>query len=119
MKREDKFLLSAGLAFISLILFKTVSFLIDTNNKFDYYTLKLWLDISLYITIVICAWLIISSIGFFIAHKIDHDVFLKNENPDSQPIPSKLFSIAAILCFILPPIGLSMFIYLVVYYKMR
>lgn len=118
MKTEDKFLLSGGLAFISLIIFQIIESCINIENL-DYCKSKIWLDIILYITIFIYIWLIVSFVGFFIVYKLNHGTFPKSQKPNSQPIPSKLFTIAAILCFILPPIGLGMFACLIVYYKMR
>ena len=118
MKAEDKFLLSSGLSFLVLILFEIIDFLVDID-KFDYNTTTKWLNISLYITIFICIWLITSLIGFFVSYKIEHGKFPKSNDPGEKIIPSNLFCIAAILCLLLPPIGLCMFIYLFVYYKMR
>ena len=118
MKTEDKFLLSSGLSFLVLILFEIIDFLVDID-KFDYNTTTKWLNISLYITIFICIWLITSLIGFFVSYKIEHGKFPKSNDSGEKIIPSNLFCIAAILCLLLPPIGLCMFIYLVVYYKMR
>ena len=118
MKTEDKFLLSSGLSFLVFIIFEIIDFFVDTD-KYDYNTAVKWLNISLYITIFVCIWFIISLIGFFVSYKIEHGKFPKSNDPGEKIIPSNLFCIAAILCFILPPIGLCMFIYLFVYYKMR
>ena len=118
MKTEDKFLLSSGLSFLSLMIFKIINFFIDTD-KFDYNMAVKWLNTSLYITIFIVIWFIISLIGFFISYKIEHGDLPESNEPGEKIIPSKLFCIAAILCVVLPPIGLCMFIYLVVYYKIR
>lgn len=111
MKTEDKFLLSSGLSFLVLIIFEIIDFFVDTEVK--------WLNISLYITIFVCIWFIISLIGFFVSYKIEHGKFPKSNDPGEKLIPSNLFCIAAILCLLLPPIGLCMFIYLFVYYKMK
>ena len=118
MKTEDKFLLSSGLSFLSLIIFEIINFFIDTD-KFDYNTAIKWLNISLYITIFICIWLIVSLIGFFVSYKIEHGKFPKSNDPGEKIIPSNLFCIAVILCLLLPPIGMCMFAYLYMYYKMR
>lgn len=118
MKTEDKFLLSSGLSFLFFIIFEIIDFFVDTD-KYDYNTVVKWLNISLYITIFVCIWFIISIIGFFVSYKIEHGKFPKSDDPGEKLIPSNLFCIAAILCLLLPPIGLCMFIYLFVYYKMR
>lgn len=118
MKTEDKFLLSSGLSLLSLIIFEIIDFFVETD-KFDYNTAVKWLNISLCITIFICIWLIISLIGFFVSYKIEHGKLPKSNNLGEKIIPSNLFCIAVLLCLFLPPIGLCMFIYLVMYYKMR
>lgn len=79
MKTEDKFLLSSGVSFILLIIFKIACNCINTDNM-SYNLLMKWLDISLYITIVISVWMVVSLIGFFITYKLRHGNFQNNNH---------------------------------------
>lgn len=118
MQTEDKFLLSSLISFITLIIWEIIDFIFPKDNL-DYNETKLYLNISLFITIFIASWFIGSLIGFFIAYKIEHGNLPRSSNPDPQPIPAKWFIVIAFSIFTLPPIGWTILLWVVVYYKIR
>ena len=118
MKTEDKFLLSSGISFVLLFIFEIISYNINTDNM-KYETLLKWFDVSLVITVILVISMIVSFIGFFISYKIEHGNFPKSSNQNQQKIPKNLFNTAIVLSVLVPPIGLTMFGVLFVYYKIR